>query len=186
MKLRAKAVGLAIAITTVLTACGGGGGGGSGGSGSSPLATTTPPATIQATILALESSGKLPTLDRSASIAGPDANTNGVRDDIDAYIARQGYTAPQLKSVQQTAKALADILLVDIRNQDALRATDLSLQRSIKCLYLRFPNPGQAHATGKNIEKITINTKVRVEAYIKYQVAMDGKVLASPQGDTCE
>ena len=115
-----------------------------------------------------------------------DTDNNGVRDDVDAYIAKQGYTAPQLKAAQQSAKAQADIFLVDISNQGTLRSSDLSLQKSIKCLYLRFSDPIQAHTVGKNIEKITVNTKVRVEAYIKYQIAMNGKVLASPQGDTCE
>lgn len=184
MKLHFKVMGLVIAVSTVLTACGGGGG------GSPPTTTTpsatTPSATIQETIRTLEISGKLPTLDRSASIVGPDTNANGVRDDVDAYIAAQGYTAPQLKAAQQSAKAQADIFLVDISNQGTLRSSDLSLQKSIKCLYLRFSDPIQAHTVGKNIEKITVNTKVRVEAYIKYQIAMNGKVLASPQGDTCE
>ncbi|WP_139313457.1 hypothetical protein [Rhodoferax antarcticus] len=166
-----------LSLVALLSACGGGG-------GSPP--TTTPPTTIQATILALESSGKLPTLDRSASIAGPDANNNGVCDDVDAYIAGQGYTAPQLKSVQQTAKALADILRVDTSNQNALRASDLSLQKSLNCVFSKFPDSSQSAAVIKNIEKINANTKARVEAYIKYQIAMNGKVLASPQGDTCE
>ena len=125
-------------------------------------------------------------LDRSNSIAGPDVNGNGVRDDIDAYIASQGYPAPQLKAVQQHAKALADILLVDTSNQDALRASDLGLRRSVHCLYLRFPDPSQAYTNGKNISKITVNTKARVAVYAKYQVAMNGKVLAYVQGDTCE
>jgi hypothetical protein len=138
------------------------------------------------TIRALEKSGKLPTLDRSASISGPDTNANGVRDDIDAYLAAQNYTAPQLKSAQQMAKAMADILHVDTTDQNALRASDLNLQKSINCMYSKFTDPNQAHTTGKNIEKMTANTKARVEAYIKYQVAMNGKVLASPQGESCE
>lgn len=179
MKIRIKAMGLVVAVATVLTACGEGG-------GDSPPATTTPPSTTKATIFALESSGKLPTLDRSASIAGPDSNTNGVRDDVDAYIARQGYTAPQLKAVQQTAKALADILLVDISNQDSLRTSDLSLQKSINCVFSKFSDSSQSAVVIKNIEKINANTKARAEGYIKYQIAMNGKVLASPQGDTCE
>lgn len=177
MKISTKAIGLFVAVSAVLTACGGGG---------SQPATTTPPKTLQATILELESSGKLPTLDRSASIAGPDANANGIRDDVDAYINNQGYNAAKLKSAQQTARAIANILVVNINNQDELRATDLSLQKSINCVFSNFADANQSAVVIKNIEKITANTKPRVEAYIKYQIAMDGKVLASPQGDTCE
>ena len=168
---------MVVGFTTVLTAC----------AGNLP-AETTSPTTIQATIFALESSVKLPMLDRSASISGPDANTNGIRDDVDAYSARQGYSAQQLKSVQQTAKAMFNILIVDISNQDALRVSDLSLQKSIKCAYSKFPDssPPYPHEIIKNIEKLYVNTKPRVEVYMRYQRAMNGKVLASPQGDTCE
>jgi len=34
----------------------------------------------------LEQSGLIPVLDRSADLAGPDLDNNGIRDDIDAYI----------------------------------------------------------------------------------------------------
>ena len=137
-------------------------------------------------IIPSEKSNNSLKLDISGDIAGPDINTNGIRDDIDAYIAKQGYTASQLKSVQQIAKAQADILLVDIGSQDALRLSDLSLQKSINCVFSKFPAAGKSAGAIKNIEKITVNTKLRVEVYTKYQIAMNGKVLASPQGDSCE
>lgn len=184
LKKTFKRVLLSIASVGMLTIYGCGGG--ESRFATTTPDTTTPPKTIQATILALESSGKLPTLDRSASIAGPDSNANGIRDDVDAYIASQGYTASQLKPAQQTAKALADILLVDTSSQVALRSSDLNLQKSINCVFSKFPDSSQSATVIKNIEKITANTKARVEAYIKYQIAMNGKVLASPQGDTCE
>lgn len=177
MKICTNSLGLFVAVPVFLTACGGGG---------SQPPITTPPKTFQTTILDLESSGKLPALDRSASMAGPDANDNGIRDDVDAFINNQGYNAAQLKSAQQTARAIGKILIVNTNNQDELRASDLNLQKSIKCVFSKFSDVNQSAAAIKNIQKITANTKARVEAYIKYQIAMDGKVLASPQGDTCE
>ena len=172
-----------ILSSIALVACSG------GDSSSTTTAATTTIPNVQTTkekIQALEASGKLPALDRSESISGPDVDANGVRDDIDAYIAKQSYTASQTKSVQQLAKSVGNILRADTTSQDVLRATDLDLQKSIKCMHLRFSDSQQASIVGKNIEKMTANTKQRVEAYIKYQVAMNGKVLASPQGDTCE
>jgi hypothetical protein len=175
-----------------VAACGGGSGSGnssssSGSTGGVVAAGSSASApSVKDRILALEAAGKLPTLDRSSSLNGPDVNTNGVRDDIDTYLGAQSYTGPQLQAVRQTAKALAAILRVDPLDQDALRASDLSLQKSIRCVYSRFPEGDQASIVIKTLEKMTANTKARVEAYIKYQTAMNGKVFASPQGDSCE
>ena len=72
---------LCLSITVLaLMACGG---------GKSPESPTTSPAErgIKEQLEELEKAGELPTLDRSTSIAGSDADRNGFRDDIDAYIA---------------------------------------------------------------------------------------------------
>jgi len=122
------------------------------------------------------------------TISGPDLNNNGIRDDIEVYIAAQAYTPAQRQSMQQAAKAIANILRVNTIDQNELRASDLSLQKSINCAWSRFPVSGAVTASTelKMIQKITVNTKARVEVYAKYQIAMNGKVLASPQGDSCE
>lgn len=161
----------------------------SGGNSSSATPATTTNANVptpKEKIQALEASGRLPTLDRSASISGPDVDGNGIRDDIDTYISKQSYTASQTKAVQQFSRALGDIMRADTTSQDALRATDLSAQKSLRCVFSRFPDFQKADIESDNIQKMTANTKLRVETYIKYQIAMSGKVLASPQGDTCE
>ena len=46
-------------------------------------------------IAKLEKSGQVPTLDRTSSLLGIDANNNGVRDDIEAYINSLGFTPAQ-------------------------------------------------------------------------------------------
>ena len=177
MKILAKAIGMAVSASFILTACGG---------EASQIDTWRHPKSIQSTILALESSGKSASLNRSESIAGPDANENGIRDDVDAFIGKQGYTSPKLKSVQQNARAIANIFHVNINNRDELIASDLNLQKSINCIFSKFSDSTQSAEVIKNIEIITVNTRSRVEAYMKYQIAFNGKVLASPQGDTCE
>ncbi len=78
-----------------LSACGG------GSKSSNP---PTGPQPLKETIQALEDSGKIPKLDRSNDLLGPDANSNGVRDDIDAWIAAQPITEVQKKAAQQMAK----------------------------------------------------------------------------------
>lgn len=103
----------------ILVAC-------SGTEGSAPAAnnppTTTPPSTnapltMKEQIKALEDSGKLPKLDRSTSIAGLDVNNNGIRDDIDAWIAALPITGVQKKAAEQSAKVRQAELLVDLTNK---------------------------------------------------------------------
>ena len=54
-------------------------------------------------IKALEDSGAYPKLDRSADLKGPDQNLNGVRDDIDAWIATLPITEVQKKAATDDA-----------------------------------------------------------------------------------
>ena len=51
-----------------------------------PDSTTTPPGSFKEAFSQLEARGELPVLDRTDTIAGIDANQNGVRDDIEAFI----------------------------------------------------------------------------------------------------
>jgi hypothetical protein len=74
------------ALLLVLTVC-------SGGTSSSNKGTSA--TSLPEQIKALEDSGQLPKLDRSSDIRGPDADNNGIRDDIDAWIAAQPITDAQ-------------------------------------------------------------------------------------------
>lgn len=132
--------------------------------------------------------GDFDKFNRDNTVSGPDLNGNGVRDDIDVFIAGQRYTPAQTQSMYQAAQALANILRANPADQNALRVTDLALQKSINCAFAQFPASGlvQPHVVIKNIEKMTANTKMRSDIYSKYQIAMNGRVLASPQGDSCE
>ena len=120
-----------VLLAAFLTGCGGGsGGGGLFSPGTTEPTATTPPAagsssgtaspTLAQQIEALERKGGYPTLDRSSDIAGPDANKNGVRDDIEAWINTLSVTEPQRKALMQKAKALQQTLLVDLNDKVAV------------------------------------------------------------------
>jgi len=127
-----------VLLAAFLTGCGGGNGGGglfspgttepaattlpaSGSSAGSPSGSTgTASPTLAQQIEALERKGGYPTLDRSSDIAGPDANKNGVRDDIEAWINTLSVTEPQRKALMQKAKALQQTLLVDLNDKVAV------------------------------------------------------------------
>lgn len=151
--------------------------------------TPTPTATsAAASIAALEASGALPRLDRSAGF-GPDANTNGVRDDLDTYIAAQPYSEPQRAAVNQVARSLQQALTTSVDDRVAMDNARLANARAINCLFQQFPasgDPAAAGAAADTMERLTTNTRERLLAYLAFNRASDGIVLPSPEGDTCD
>lgn len=175
-----------IAAAVILAACGGGG-------GASPADTAPPPPPPPKTpaqkIADLESSGALPKLDRSAGIAGVDANNNGVRDDIDALVASRYPTAPQRAAATQMAGVFQAAMLVDKANAIAVRAVSVRSSRAVHCVYTRFTddkgdlNPSAVMA---ELRGSSANTKERLKAYLAFSKALDGTTSSIPEGDTCE
>ena len=169
---------LAALIALSLSACGSGG-------------STPAPLTDKQKIAALETSGDLPTLDRTDTIGGIDANANGVRDDIEAIITKKYTQLDQRAAAMQKAKALQAILLVDPNDKSAVKAASLRSSKSGSCLFKKFnplsdPLNPLAAIVSREIESLTTNTKKRLKAYLAYGQALDGSVLTDPQGDTCE
>ena len=87
---------LIASLVTAVPGCGGGGG--SGGS------NTETPKTPKEQVSALETSGFIPQLDRDKSLTGGDANSNGVRDDIETFIAKTFSTEPRRAAAPKMPK----------------------------------------------------------------------------------
>lgn len=176
------------ALGVALAACGGHDHNDASANSDTTSTTTTATATV-GPIAQLEKSGALPKLDRSASLAGPDADGNGVRDDIDAYINGKFSDLKQRKAVLQDARAMQKAVLVDATNKEATKAVSLEIFASVNCMFSAFPDgEGQVSpiAIGGKIEAITANTKTRLKAYLAYNKSRDGTASTMPQGDTCE
>jgi len=109
-------------IVTILaiTACGGKSNSTDSGAGANT------PSTPASSIAGLERTGAIPKLDRSDSLAGPDANNDGVRDDIDAYIKQVFQDTQQQAAAMQSAKALQGAILVDITDPESIRVVSRS------------------------------------------------------------
>jgi hypothetical protein len=166
---------LLFALTLLLTACG-------SGQPSSEMQ-----ASLASQIEALERSGKLPKLDRSSDIKGPDADNNGVRDDIDAWIAVQPITEPQRKALRQTARVLQRKVLVDLNDKAALDELGVQTSAHVDCLHDSFaPDSVTASAYRARIEAITANTRERAKRYLAYNRAVSGSWGTIPRGDNCE
>jgi hypothetical protein len=187
MKLPQWAVRCARAATTCtllasLVACGGGRSNDSqtGFAGSESL---------RAAVERLEASGELPVLDRTDSIAGIDANANGVRDDIERYIEKK-YTAPaQRKAAMQKARVFQEKLLVDKRDEAALDAVSYRGSVAIACSLPAFPGPEgaiQGSEMSRELESMTTNTKARLLAYLAYNKARSGSVSTMPREPNCD
>lgn len=175
------------AVLLILAGCGGGS---SDAKAPAQGSTSSPPAaqssTAPTTIASLEASGELPRLDRSDSLAGPDANANGIRDDIDAYLSTKKYDGPQLSAAQQTARSYQLILTTGVQDGQAVRQVGAKMTNALVCLSDRFTaaNPSFSQVAAE-LEKLTMNTKPRVDAYVAFNKAMSGSATALPEGDTC-
>jgi hypothetical protein len=173
---------LSSAISSVyllaLTAC-------SGGKSSSNKGTSA--TSLPEQIKAVEDSGQLPKLDRSKDLRGPDAENNGIRDDIDAWIAAQPMPDAQKKAARQMARVQQAKILIDLSDKSALQMLGDQSMRAVSCLVdVSKPNNQQGYDLVDKIEALTANTKERVKQYLAYNRARPGSVTELPAGNTCE
>ncbi|MEO6803412.1 MAG: hypothetical protein ABI197_09245, partial [Granulicella sp.] len=154
-----------------------------GCSGSAPTVNSTPPTgavSVPDTLRNLQASGVLPTLDTSSTIAGPDTNSNGVRDDLDTFIAALPDTAAQQKALTQFAQALQIMMTVDLTSPSAIGAASLANNRAIGCIWQSYSS-GQ-HKKVLLVQEISVNTLTRLQAYEKYNAARNGAAIPSLAG----
>lgn len=171
-------VGLVILVMT-LAGCGG------GGDSRSSAAALTP----QEEIARLEASGEIPVLERSASLGGIDANSNGVRDDIERYIEKKYAEPAQRRVAMQTARALQKTVQVDTNDEFAVESVSQDGMRAVNCRGAVFPGVEgfkEAFRMSQELESLTTNTLLRLKAYMAYNKAVSGTVSQLPTGDTCD
>lgn len=144
------------------------------------------PPTTQQQIQQLEASGVIPTLDRSADLKGPDADNNGIRDDIDAYIAKQNYTAPQKAAVQQYVKSIQAAVAANTTDRTTAIALSKVIHSGINCVYENFLTGHDAWLLNRRYQGLVANTKPRLQSYLAYNHALNGTVSDLPTGGTCD
>ena len=172
---------LIASLVATLTGCGGG----SGGSETPPDVQKTP----KEQIAALETSGSIPILERGITIAGTDANADGIRDDINDYIDSNYSATPRRAAAMQSAKALQKALLVDTTDIIVVKEINREIAQADNCIYTQFDgnnNSKQPAQVSQEIEAITTNTKERLLAYLAFSKSLDGTSWAMPEGDSCE
>lgn len=158
-----------------LSACGGG----------SPAIPLTP----KQQLALLETSGVIPKLDRSSDLAGPDADSNGVRDDVDAFITTSYAQPSQRAAATQFANVLQAELTVDLNDSLAVRAISVRGSRAIHCIFTKFDAKNGSTppaSVAKTLIDISMSTKPRLLKYLAFSKALDGTTSTLPDGDTCE
>lgn len=133
----------------------------------------------------LDAAATNPVLDRTASLSGTDANSNGVRDDIDRYIDLRSDTAPQKQSLRMVSKAMTAAMASAPTDAIALRSAADALNMGVACLWKNYP-PDVANKMTLEMRKVTINTKNRYDAYMRYNGLRAGSVIKLPKEVVCE
>ena len=171
---------LALAVLLLLAGCGEGQG------AKAPAPAEDSP---EQKVAQLEASGAIPQLDRLPTVAGIDANGDGVRDDIELYIEKTYADPAQRRAAMQMARAYQRMLLVDKNDAVALQAVSEQSFRAVACLKFAFPGTTGRVASARmmeNVRAVSTNTKERLQAYLAHNKAQSGSVSVPPEGNTCE
>ena len=135
----------------------------------------------------LEDEGAIPTLDRTDTVRGIDADDDGVRDDVEAYIDTH---FPALEApARQLATALQSSLLVDRADAEELGAVAVEIARAVYCLQRsgRFvENMPDDPDVIDDLQSITANTKRRMLHYVAFNAALEGTLSFPLQGEVCD
>lgn len=139
----------------------------------------------------LETEGQIPVLDRGPSLAGPDANGNGIRDDIDTYLAKLNLPLPLRLAAEQLARGFQSAVALNSADKALTAPIDERIKNGVSCVWSRFPKvitPGALTAGQmvSTLQKLTANTEARTLSYLKYNGSLNGTVASLPQGDGCE
>jgi hypothetical protein len=144
-----------------------------------------PPSTaLRRQIEELEQSEKIPKLDRTDTLGGVDANADGVRDDIAAFIAELPLNADQKRAFMQKARALQGTLFVDLNDKIAQQKSGDRTMAATNCTGDKLPEV--FHIVGQKLQALTFNTNPRMRRYMQYNAGRSGSVTSMPIGDSCE
>lgn len=186
------AIAAVICYAAALSACGGGNTAAvqpfsSSSAGVAPTSPVSAPLqSISAIVTKLEDEGQLPKLDRTDTLLGVDANGDGVRDDIKAWINKQDLSSPQKGALTQLALALSATLTADVANKSDLGRVYQLEAAAINCIYDRKAQILKSgDRTIKVLESYTFNTKSRTLAAFKFTAALDGYVSSSSTETSC-
>lgn len=124
-------------------------------------------------------------LDTSDSIPGPDNNRNGVRDDVEYYLSRAGYSDQQRAALTRYSKALTSAMSAPHTSGAMVISAFSRIQETYACLTVKglFNNATEA---GADASRATVNTHQRYQAYKLFQEWSEALAVKVPRTRTCE
>lgn len=84
----------------------------------------------------------------------------------------------------QTSRAPWTIVTRSVLERAVTTPFPSRLTDSINCVWRNY-DQATASVRVEEMEKVSVNTRSRADAYIKYNTARSGTVMALPEGDTC-
>ena len=119
----------------------------------------------------------------NSDLDGPDADHNGIRDDVDAWIAAQPFTVPQKRAAEQFARSMQISMVTEYKTKKDTRQMGEQIGRSVDCLASKFDQPGHILDA---IMSETLNTKARILKQDANDEMASGMGFEVSQGNTCE
>jgi hypothetical protein len=112
-----------------------------------------------------------------ATLEGIDSDNDGLRDDIQRYIALQYSDSGKTRAaLRQAALALQNIILNSSDEANALRNTELEARAS-ECI--RYIRPDDGRSIDNMLMAEFLNTKTRSRAYLVYDAKLSGHVFGT-------
>lgn len=142
--------------------------------------------TVSRAIEKLVEEGGLPVLDRTDELTGVDANTNGVRDDIEAYIASLQVSPDQTEKLLDFAGYMQLVVTVDPKSRTNPTAFDDEMGQSLICALYAFDDRATVRTYIRQIKSYTANTYDRAKRYDEYNSLLDGATLSMPSPANCQ
>jgi hypothetical protein len=125
----------------------------------------------------------MPALDQGPTLAGTDANKNGVRDDIDAVLEHANLTSDVRAASEKLAAQLQALLASPPSDLAAARAAAAALSGDVACLQQQAPTKFRSISTELHI--YTFNTAARLDAYVAFEGTLSGQTLTLPKAPSC-
>ncbi len=128
-------------------------------------------------------------LDRGLSLAGSDTDKNGIRDDMDEYIAalakKKGYDKKEVNALKQAARAAQGLVMMDLKSRESIDKADDADSRASTCAFKVF-RAEDAIKIRRQISNNTFNTWRRSDMLSAYGHVMNGSVISLPEENVCD
>lgn len=127
-----------------------------------------------------------PGLDNDKTIAGIDSNNNGIRDDVERWIAQTYPNSAKMRAATaQMSLAMSKEMSVDINNIAAVLVAEAESSRSIRCFQysgsINKNNEQEQYKTFKYWMAKQSDTQARLKVHLDFDAKLSGRVFNSPK-----